>query len=90
MPLFTRLSVNCFGARMDYEHPERTVFEGVANMESFIKSIGLPTRLSEVGITSDGFEFCADLAIETSDEDYIGSAIRLYRQDIVNVYRLAE
>lgn len=90
LPLFTRLSVNCFGARMDYEHPERTVFEGVANMESFIKSIGLPTRLSEVGITSDGFELCADLAIETSDEDYIGSAIRLYRQDIVNVYRLAE
>lgn len=90
LPLFTRLSVNCFGARMDYENPERTVLEGVANMERFISDAGLPTRLSQVGISSDSFEYCADLAIEMSDEDYIGTAIRLDRQDIVNVYHLAE
>ncbi len=90
LPLFTRLSVNCFGAQMDYAHPERTVMEGIANLERFIRSVGLPTRLSEVGITSESFEYCADLAIESSGEDYIGSAIRLYRQDIIEVYRLAE
>lgn len=90
LPLFTRLCVNCFGARMDYAHPERTVLEGIANLEAFIRSVGLPTRLSEVGITSESFEYCANLAIEMSDEDYIGSAIRLYHDDIVSVYRLAE
>lgn len=90
MPLFTRLCVRCFGATMDYEDPERTVSEGIANLEHFIEDVGLPTRLSQVGIGPDSFEYCADLAIEMSDTDYIGSSIRLGRDDIIAVYRLAE
>ena len=89
LPLFTRLAVRCFGAKMDYAHPEATVEEGVANLERFIADIGLPTRLSQVGIGEDSFGPMADLAIEQSVNDYIGRGIKLYRDDIVKVYELA-
>lgn len=90
LPLFTRLAVNCFGAKMDYAHPEATVEEGIANLEHFIEDIGLPTRLAQVGIGSVCFRDMADLAIEQSENDYIGRSIKLYRDDIVRVYELAE
>ena len=89
LPLFTRQAVRCFGAKMDYAHPEATVEEGVANLERFIADIGLPTRLSQVGIGEDSFGPMADLAIEQSVNDYIGRGIKLYRDDIVKVYELA-
>ena len=89
LPLFTRLAVRCFGAKMDYAHPEATVEEGVENLEHFIAGIGLPTRLSQVEIGEDSFGPMADLAIEQSVNDYIGRGIKLYRDDIVKVYELA-
>lgn len=89
LPLFTRLSVNCLGARMDYEHPETTVEEGIRNLEHFIQDVGLPTRLSQIGIGSDRFDYCADTALTMANADYVGSVIRLGREDIINVYRLA-
>jgi len=90
VPLFTRISVQCFDARMDYFNPETTILEGINNLEHFIEDIGLPTHLGQVGITSDGFEYCADLAIETAGMPYIGNAIKCYRDDIINVYKIAE
>lgn len=90
LPLFTRLAVRCFGAKMDFGHPEATVEEGIVNLEHFIGDIGLPTRLSQAGITAECFGAMADLAIEQSANDYIGRGIKLYRDDIVRVYELAE
>lgn len=89
MPLFTRLCVRCFGAKMNYEDPENTVDEGIRNLEHFIEDVGLSTRLSQVGIGEEAFGRCADIAIETAGVGYIGSAIRLDKEDIVNIYRLA-
>ena len=51
VPLFARFCVNCLGAKMDFAHPEITIMEGIANFENFVKSIGLPTRLSEIAVS---------------------------------------
>lgn len=90
MPLFTRLAVRCFGAKMDYANPGATIDEGIRNLEHFIEDVGLPTRLSQIGITEECFGAMADLAIEQSVNDYIGKGIKLYRDDIVKVYELAK
>ena len=90
IPQFTRLCVNCFGAKMDYMNPERTILEGIRNLENFIEEIGLPTRLSQIGIDDSQFEFMADLAVNGDHENgFVGMAIKMYYQDIINVYRIA-
>lgn len=89
MPLFVRLCVKCFGAEMDFAHPENTVMEGISNLEDFLTHIGLPTRLSQIGIDDKEFEYCADLAIAGGTDGYIGKGIKLYKQDILEVYKLA-
>lgn len=89
MPLFTRLAVNCFNAPMNYSHPEYTILEGIKNLRNFIKEIGLPNSLQEIGINSDNFDLCATQSIEDSGCGFIGSAIRLNKQDIIEIYKLA-
>lgn len=89
IPLFARFCVNCFGARMDYMHPEITIREGIANFEGFVKSIGLPTRLSEIGIDDSQFDFVAQTAVDGGYGGIVGAVSRLTKEDILNIYRLA-
>lgn len=90
IPLFTRLSVRCFNASMNFEHPEYTILDGIKNLRNFIKEIGLPNYLHEIGINEENFELCADQGIEDSGCNYIGSAIQLSRDEIIEVYKLAK
>lgn len=90
LPLFVRLSVKCFDAKMNFTHPEETVLEGINNLRNFIRDIGLPQHLSEVNITEDSFEECAERGILDSGVGYIGRAIQLTKQDIIEVYKLAK
>ena len=57
---FIRMATRIFGVELDYAHPERTAMEGVLRLEGFFKSLGMPTRFSEVGIDDSRFEEIAD------------------------------
>ena len=89
IPLFTRLSVKCFGAKMDYANPVNIIMEGINNLEHFIKDIGLSTRLSEIGIGEENFQDCADYGIAGGTDGYIGMGIKCYKDDILKVYKTA-
>lgn len=89
IPLFTRFCVNCFGARMDYEHPEITIEEGIENFEHFIRSIGLPTRLREIGIDDSEFDFVAQIAMDNAKGKKVGAVSQLSKEEIMEIYRLA-
>ena len=80
IPLFTRFCVNCFGARMDYEHPEITIEEGIENFEHFIRSIGLPTRLREIGIDDSEFDFVAQIAMDNAKGKKVGAVSQLSKE----------
>lgn len=47
---FAQLAVRVWGCDMDFEHPEKTGLEGIERYEQFLKSIGMPTRLSDMGV----------------------------------------
>lgn len=89
IPLFTRLAVNCFNAKMDYENHESTIQEGINNLENFLTEIGLPTRLKQIGIDDSNFDVCANMAIDTAKNDYVGLGIKLTKQEIISTYKLA-
>ena len=47
---FAQLAVNVMGIEMDFENPIETALNGIKAMENFFKSIGMPTKISELNI----------------------------------------
>ena len=47
---FAQLAVRVWGCSMDFEHPEKTGLDGIGRFEQFLKDIGMPTRLSDMGV----------------------------------------
>lgn len=69
---------------------QELALQGIAAMEAFYRSIGMPTSLEELGIAPTGqqieelAEKCA-LACGGS----AGSVKKLYREDMRNIYEMA-
>lgn len=88
--LFIRLCVKCFNAKANYANPDEIIEEGVNNLKYFIKEIGLSTTLKEIGVTDDSkFDECAQYGVDGGTDGYIGRGIKLYKQDIINIYNMA-
>lgn len=88
LPLYTRFCVNCLGAKMDFSNPENTVLEGICNFENFLRSIGMPTRLNEIGIDDSKFEFAAQTAVDIAGGK-VGRVSQLTKEEIIEIYKLA-
>ncbi len=46
---FAKLATRVWGCQMDFDNPERTALEGIAALENFLKSIGMPLNFAELG-----------------------------------------
>lgn len=47
---FAQLAVRVWGLEMDFVHPERTASRGIARFREFLRSIGMPVTLGELGV----------------------------------------
>lgn len=65
---------------------EEIVLEGIEKTEEFYHSIGLKTRLSQVGIDESQFDVMAQKAVLRGP---LGNFKKLYAEDVKNIYRLA-
>jgi alcohol dehydrogenase YqhD (iron-dependent ADH family) len=74
---------------VDYapEHPERIISEGLTRLEGFYQSLGLPTRLPELGIGDDRFEELARKCLDGIST--VGNLKKLNGHDICEIYKLA-
>lgn len=50
VPRFCQYAVRVWNIEMDYEHPEKTALAGIEATENYFRSIGMPVRMSELGI----------------------------------------
>ena len=83
---FTQFAVRVMGAPMDFENPEKTVLEGIRRFEAFLKSIGMPTKISEVGIKEE--DIPGLVAIATSNGNAkAGMVFQLDAADCEKIYR---
>ena len=46
---FAQLAVRVWGCQMDFEHPEKTAMAGIERFVRFLKDLGMPTTLAELG-----------------------------------------
>ena len=72
---------------IDDEDDRKVAIMGIARMESFFKTIGMPTTLREFGIKEENLERLADLATGNGTR-VVGFTPRpLDREDVLAVYR---
>ena len=50
---FVQFAVNVMGSSMSIADEDKIALDGIARLEDWFKSIGLPVRLSEVNINGD-------------------------------------
>jgi alcohol dehydrogenase YqhD (iron-dependent ADH family) len=84
---FVQFATRVWNVEMNYYDPEATVLEGIKKFEEFLTSIDMPTRLSQADIDSERFEEMAGKAVEGGD---FGGFVKLSKEDVVNIYKLAE
>jgi alcohol dehydrogenase len=86
---FVQFATRIWNVDNDIWNPEATALEGITRYEAFMKSIGMPTRLSEMDICDDRLEEMA-LKATRNNTRTIGNFVPLYRQDIYNILKLAQ
>jgi len=57
---FVQFAVRVWDVDFTYEHPEEIILEGIRRMEKFFRSIGIPVRLSKIGIGEERLEQMAE------------------------------
>ena len=67
---------------------ELTVMQTIHKLEDWYTQLGLPTKLSQIGIDDSQFELMAERAL-TGREEGIGNFVKLKKDDIINIFKLA-
>ena len=88
---FVQFAVRVYGCSMDFERPERTALAGIEAHEAFLRSIGMPVTLKELGAKTEDIPA---LAAKTKKSDPVaqttGSAFPMTVEDIEAVLRIAD
>jgi alcohol dehydrogenase YqhD (iron-dependent ADH family) len=85
---FAQYAVRVWNVDCSFGSPERTALEGIKRLESFYRSLGLPTRLNELQIGEEKLEEMADKCT-AGDRQTVGNFVKLQRADVLAIYRLA-
>jgi hypothetical protein len=86
---FVQWAVRVWNVEMDVFNPEAVAREGIARMETFIHSLGLGTRLGDLGIKDDRINEMADKCTDDNTRT-VGNFVKLDREAVRKILRLAE
>jgi len=84
-----QFAVDVFDVPSDFGTEAQIALEGIRRLEAFYQSLHMPIRLSEAGIVDCDYAALASRALPT-EESAVGEYIKLHRQDMVEIYKLAE
>lgn len=86
---FAQLANRVWGCSMDFGNPEITAKAGIQAFRNFLKSIGMPQTLGELGGKEEDIPYLAHTASYGNGNDgTLGSFVVLKEEDIANIYRL--
>ncbi len=80
---FVQFANRVFGIEYSADNKEIAVLQAIDKLEDFFKSIGLPTRLSDIGIDGKNIEIMAQKCAP------VGNFVRLNAEDVAEIYKLA-
>jgi alcohol dehydrogenase YqhD (iron-dependent ADH family) len=85
---FAQWAVRVWNVEMDVYNLEAVARAGIERMEAFYHAIGLGTKLADLGIQDDRIAEMADKCT-AGDTQAAGNYVKLNREDIKNILRLA-
>ncbi len=86
---FADLAVRVWGCDMDNRNPENTALAGIEELRKFLKSIGMPLTLKELGASEKDIEKMAETACYgDGGSGTIGSFVPLQKEDVIKIYNL--
>ena len=86
---FAQLASRVWGCSMDFAHPEVTAKAGIDALKNFLKSIGMPLTIAEVGGKVEDIETMAHTACYgNGNGGTLGGFVVLNEEDVANIYRL--
>lgn len=86
---FAQVAVRVWGCSMDFQHPENTAKAGIEAFRNFMRRIGMPQTLAEVGGKEEDIPYLAHTASYGNGNDgTLGQFVVLQEKDIENIYRL--
>ena len=86
---FAQLAARVWGCQMDFEYPERTALLGIEQFEAFIREIGMPLTLKELGARGEDIPFMAGNT-KKNNGDRTGFFVPLSTGQIEEVLRVAD
>ncbi len=91
MELFMQYATRVWGVEPNFFDKERTILSAIERLEAFYKLMGLPVRLSEIGIKKENMRGIANKCCMSDEKnDTLGSFVKLTKDDIYNILLLAE
>ncbi|MBR1861378.1 MAG: iron-containing alcohol dehydrogenase [Lachnospiraceae bacterium] len=86
---FAKLAVRVWGCQMDFDHPEVTALAGIACLENFLKSIGMPLSFEELGAKEEDIPKLVEaLCYGDGRTGSISGFVTLDAEDCAKIYRM--
>jgi len=86
---FAQVANRVWGCSMDFQHPEITAKAGIDALRHFLRSIGMPQTLAELGGKEEDIPAMAHTACYgNGNGGTLGGFVVLNEEDVANIYRL--
>lgn len=83
---FIQFASRVWDIEIDTSNPEKTVLEAIDRTKNFFKYLGLPVSLKEANIPLNRLE---EMAEKTTEVKPIGNFVKLYKDDVISILKLA-
>lgn len=86
---FAKLAVRVWGCQMDFDHPETTALAGIACLENYLRSIGMPLSFKELGAKEEDIpKLVESLCYGDGRDGNIYGFVTLNKDDCEKIYKL--
>ncbi|MBP5491559.1 MAG: iron-containing alcohol dehydrogenase [Clostridiales bacterium] len=86
---FAQVAVRVWGCQMDFANPEKTALEGIDAFQKFLISIGMPSKLSDVGGKEEDIPKLVDVLCNGDGRTgSISGFVTLNEEDCTKIYKM--
>lgn len=87
---FAQFAVRVYNCEMDFQHPEQTAIKGIEAHEQWLRDIGMPTTLKELGAKAEDIPFMANKTKQTNPDGTTGGTFHMTAKDIEAILHIAD
>jgi len=89
IPRFAQLASRVWGCPMDFQNPEVTAKAGIRALRSFLREIGMPQTMAELGGKAEDIPYLAHTACYGNGKTgHLGNFVTLNEEAVAAIYRL--